>query len=935
MIQQAYRTIRHDLLLAAILAMVALLLPLVPAAAQQPLANRYTSQRPLLIVGDWDKPPYEFLSDDGRPSGTHIDILTTICRELGIPYKFVLKEWSSALKTFERGEADIILASAKRYRNGPYIISENVVNYDRVCAASYGPAKPHPITADELVAEGVVLKTGSYPSLYFRNLPADKVGNIEYQSPKVALKGLLSGDNKYFVWGEEPLKWKIREYNFEEISVNEVNLPVSEIHIIGRDRELIYSLDDHFSRLKQRGDVQRISDRWLHPERVASSFPSWIGYMLAGFAILVVLLYFLARLARAHVRAGTRKSSEMNNMMFKALHMGDLHVMVYDIRRDLMTNRYGQPILPEQGITLKEFTSRIHPNEVAEFTRKMDSLLSGREQKFVLKKRWKAYGETDHWLYLDGHAMVELDDEGRPAYVVNAIHDVTKDEETERTIYEMECKYRTLSNMSFVAMSFYNKDGWLSNMNDAMKGICGISDDKPDSKRFWTTVSLFDVPMFRNAYHAGNDMLLACSHMNYPEMGLDRYIEYDVRPLFNERGELVNYFVSAFDMTDERARQTALVRLQREEDNLYQRIDTQQQWLAYILRQGERYIIRHDAKRGEVAFYRDAYKPDLVYDVEDFCANRMADEDSALFRRWLDDGLSDGKPCVIHLKPRADESTGIAVYMLTARPVTDAEGLLVGHLGIAVDITPLDDARRQLQYQTLLANDSMKMKSDFMASMTHELRTPLNAVIGFVQVLEMVDSPAEREEYIRIVRNNSDMLQQLISDILTVTSMTDGSSTVELAEVDFSKAFDDFWTSLQQRMQNPDVAFLKDNPYDTFPTKIDIGRVQQVVNNFVSNAVKFTQKGHIKLGYRYEKHQLVIYCEDTGIGIPKDRQAVIFERFLKLDEFAQGTGMGLAVNKSLVENLGGTIGVESDGEGQGATFWAKIPCEKTIMNDEE
>ena len=146
-----------------------------------------------------------------------------------------------------------------------------------------------------------------------------------------------------------------------------------------------------------------------------------------------------------------------------------------------------------------------------------------------------------------------------------------------------------------------------------------------------------------------------------------------------------------------------------------------------------------------------------------------------------------------------------------------------------------------------------------------------------------------------------------------------------MADVDFSKSFDDICLILQQRMKNG-VTFIKDNPYETFLTRIDMGRIDQVITNLVSNAIKFTKEGHIRVGYRYERQGLYIYCEDTGQGIPKNRQKVIFDRFVKLDEYSQGTGMGLAICKSIVERCGGQIGVVSQGKGTGCTFWFSIPC---------
>jgi signal transduction histidine kinase len=173
------------------------------------------------------------------------------------------------------------------------------------------------------------------------------------------------------------------------------------------------------------------------------------------------------------------------------------------------------------------------------------------------------------------------------------------------------------------------------------------------------------------------------------------------------------------------------------------------------------------------------------------------------------------------------------------------------------------------------------------------------------------------------------MLLRLINDILEASNIESRPLAIEPADVDFAQAFDDICQTLEQRVQEPGVLFIKDNPYSTFNAYLDKGRIQQVITNFVTNAVKYTHQGHIKVGYRQEDKNLYIYCEDTGAGIPKEKQAMVFERFVKLNDFVQGTGLGLSICKSIAERCGGSIGVESDGEGTGSTFWIRIPFEKS------
>ena len=907
-----------------LLILIAYHLSLFTSAAQS-LSDKYNAQRPVVMVCDWDKPPYEFLNDNGEPAGSNIDVMRAVMKEIGIPITFVMKEWSIALKTFERGDADIILANARRYHKKPYVLSNNIVNYNRVRVATHSDSTGM-ITFKKLEREGAVFKPGDYSAFYFMDGDSVNTSFMEFQTPKVALIGLLNGDYKYYVWGEEPLKWKIKELNLEGIVLNNVGIPISEVHVIGRDRQLIEQIDDQYSRLKQRGEIATIQDRWFHPERIEEeSEPYWL-YITVGILAIVGALWFFIWLARRHVISATRTHTELNDMMGQALHMGNFIVMEYDIKRDRMTNSYGD-VLPANGLTLQEFTDRIHADQRQEFVQKTKALLEGRERHFELDKRWNAgTADSPHWLYFHGHAICELDSDGRPAYIVNAIHDVTQEEEDDEAARNLVHKYQVLTNIPFVAMSFYDKEGYLYSINDTMKQLCAMDRDS-DAQHFWENVSMFDIPHFRGMYSPDSrDSLSFCQHFEYPEFGLDKYIEVSIQPLFNAAGELTNYLCTAFDVTRERNLCKEELQLAREREQTQQDISRQHERLNHLLVNSERYLMRSSIGDERIAFYRTPDKPEFQHTFSHFQRVIAKDDCEPVMNILYDDKTLEPQNYTVHIITPSEGQTG-KVFHISFNPVLDDRGKIIGHEGIATDITRITETGSRLAQENLLAEESLRMKSAFMASMTHELRTPLNAIIGFTSVMEALGDSPERSEYVRIVRNSTDMLQRLINDVIEASSITYGDFTIESKETDFAVDFDDICTTLAQRVQNPDVEFLRESPYDHFPTVIDIGRIQQVLTNFVTNAVKFTTKGHIRLGWKPKDNGLYLFCEDTGKGIPADKQASVFERFVKLDEFVQGTGMGLAICKSIAERCGGDIGVISDGEGHGSTFWFWVPCE--------
>jgi hypothetical protein len=210
--------------------------------------------------------------------------------------------------------------------------------------------------------------------------------------------------------------------------------------------------------------------------------------------------------------------------------------------------------------------------------------------------------------------------------------------------------------------------------------------------------------------------------------------------------------------------------------------------------------------------------------------------------------------------------------------------------------------------------------------MSHEIRTPLNAIVGFSNLLVETNDPDEKEEYTRIINNNNELLLKLISDILDLSKIESGSVKLKYEDFDLSGYFDELAVSMKQRITNPDVNLVIVNRYDKCLVCLDKNRVAQILTNYMINAIKYTVKGTIEMGYDATKSGIYFYVKDSGIGILDEKKNRVFHRFEKLDEFAQGTGLGLSICKAIAEAMGGKVGFEST-YGKGSLFWASLPCE--------
>ena len=259
-------------------------------------------------------------------------------------------------------------------------------------------------------------------------------------------------------------------------------------------------------------------------------------------------------------------------------------------------------------------------------------------------------------------------------------------------------------------------------------------------------------------------------------------------------------------------------------------------------------------------------------------------------------------------------------------PKYEINGDLRQLIGSARVITAQKQMEESLRIAKEEAERSNTLKSAFLANMSHEIRTPLNAIVGFSELLADAQDEEEKKEYLNIIKNSNALLLQLVGDILDLSKIEAGTLEFSFADHDLSEIMEELERTARMKISDSaiEVACKERMPGCTIHT--DRGRLSQVMHNFINNAAKFTGQGHIHFGYRkLPDDRWYFYVEDTGCGIPSDKIDNIFGRFVKLDAKAKGTGLGLAISKSIIERLGGEIGVTSV-NGEGSTFWFRLPA---------
>ena len=904
------------------------------------------AQKKVTIVCDWDFAPYEFLNSKGKPDGYNIELLCTILDRLNVSYEFVMKARKQNIAIFWNHEADLIIDYRNRYMDPGMYRTRTPMGYYRVVAAHKNEKQAISHT-HQLAKNGTVVFNSTNDSISYSLLGdlADSLDQMDFQSPRTALSGIGEGLYDFFIWGEQPMKWKIKEYNVENISCDLLeDLKPTEIHVVGYDKHLIDNIDNMYVRMQQSGEIDQLNDKWFHPEMIEEKASPIVIYIALAVLLLTVLILFTYRITRSKVKAALRRNNEMEEMMHQALNMGNFTVFTIDLRHGRVYNQHGH-VLPEGGITMQEMMQYIHPDDQAKILERRHKKNAAHQQATPLTLRWNdGTPENPHWIDVIGYSYPEFNKHHKPVSVVIASRDVSEEKKREQEDRDMASHFFKMFESTLLAMSFYDKDGHLLDLNDKMRELCGISDQMLD---YFKTVNLFDAAMVKDVLTPGTtENFHVCQHMYYPNIGLDKYAEMRVWPALDADGNVMYYIITARDISEEREmyrelRSQSMALKEAEKSNRGYESE-----LRTMLENCNMYVWHTDIKTGIISFSRSLHNEEFTETLEEY-ANGMYEDHRQEAIKNIRNIREFKKPFNtvhhFHHTPVTDRPTWFSV---SGMPLLDAEGNVTQLFGIVRDVTELMEAQEKLKEETARAENSAMLKSTFLANMTHEIRTPLNAIVGFSDILQMIDTPDERKEFIRIIHNNCDMLMRLVNDIFEASTMDIKPLEIVPREVDFAAEFNVVCQSLSQRVQEPGVEFVVDSPKSSFRTVLDMGRMQQVITNFVTNAVKYTHQGHIRVGWKVSSNPsllrgdkegsfepsaqraegIYMYCEDTGAGIPKEKQKKVFDRFVKLNDFVQGTGLGLSICKSIAERSGGSIGVNSEGDGTGSTFWIWVPC---------
>lgn len=495
-----------------------------------------------------------------------------------------------------------------------------------------------------------------------------------------------------------------------------------------------------------------------------------------------------------------------------------------------------------------------------------------------------------------------------------------------------------------VGLELYDKDGLMIDVNYSRLRSMGIK-DKKDILGY----NLFNYTSFSDEikeqirkgetvrFMAKYDFDDLCRLFPTNLSGI-KFFEITVSFVHNDKSEITNYMVITQDITER-------VLWQNKYDNLYEEVVRSkkellesEQRMIHLIRQNE--LVLNNINSG-LAYIANDYI--VQWENISLCSKSLSYEAYKKGEPCYLTAHNRTTPCENCVMQRARKSGQVEsilfnldnkhVIEVFATPIFNEQGDVDGVVIRVDDVTERQHMIGELEKARSRAEQSDKLKSAFLANMSHEIRTPLNAIVGFSDLLMVTEDQEEKEEFIQIINANNELLLKLINDILDLSKIEAGSVELKYEDFDLAVYFNELAASMHRRVVNPQVRLVPVNPYEACTVRLDKNRLAQILTNFVTNAIKYTSKGTIEMGYEKIDENIRLYVRDTGIGIPADKKDKVFHRFEKLDEFAQGTGLGLSICKAIVEACRGEIGFESEFD-KGSLFWAVLPCQFESVNSE-
>ncbi len=873
----------------------------------------------IIIKGDSFFAPYEFINEKGEVDGFNVDLFNLIMSKTNLPYVITLEDWNKVVDEYKEKQIDVITGISIRGRNRDWLQDDDFgIPFFRININIVSRKNNKFTTQQEIRNKRIAVQNSSSSEWYINQYKlSDK---IIYTSDLEKAFILLTHNEVDAVLCDDIIaNYFIQKGKFKGLYVSKNSLFQGEYSFaVNGDPKLRQILNRGLYEAQTSGELKKIYNKWISPydkdyDKIYSFRIIFFLLSITLFFLLIILVLNIRVKSASKRLSISKKDLDTKNSQLKlVLKAGNIIPLEWNIKNDFVNIAYNEYMgslknlkVPNEGFPLSSILENIHPDDKENITTIYNSIQSGNKNNAQFICRYDNRKQYEH--YYEVYLSVNSKINNAPVSAVGYIQDITERHTNELKLKENE-QFLTqiLNDMPFpiyvtdvknnFSYKYWNRQSTIQFEVDAtgrdtftfLDFEKGTLVQKIDQEIYLTgkEYNSYDTVVLKsgrtlhnlvqkNRITIGNEQYIITIRQNLNELVR---LKNDIEKI-NRQNELILHNINSGIIF---ISPTYVVKWQNIPDNF-----------PNILKK----IYSHGTK-----CYRNNknYQPCAGCLVENAMATRT----------------------VCYGEFSFDKDTYLK---FTAIPVFNFEETPEGVVLKIEDISEMKKINLQLIHAKDKAEEADKLKSAFIANMSHEIRTPLNSIMGFSQLICDSTNREEQREFSTIISNNSNLLMRILNDILDLSKIEAGYVLLKKYDFDISALYNSLFASFQNRMHN-DVTLKLEVPIASYNINWDKNRMTQILTNFLTNAIKFTPKGSITLGFTIlDDGSIKIYVKDTGIGIDNKLKDRVFGRFEKFNEDAQGTGLGLSICKSLIDVSNGEISFDSE-VGKGSTFWAIIPA---------
>ena len=662
----------------------------------------------------------------------------------------------------------------------------------------------------------------------------------------------------------------------------------------------------------------------MEPEQ--SYWPIIIGVSVLAFVIVILTWFFVFFWLKE--KRENHKNSIRYQRLSGILHAGYVHLWTYDVKTQLFSwlNYNGDTVRTYNTMAL----SKRYPIVDFEHLRdELDSLLQGKTKtsSVILRAKDENTEERDYVVNMMPGAY---GDDGLPSLLVGTEMDITDLKTRQMKAKDMMLRYKSVFNIAMIDMALYDANGYLVDFNQK---VCNTFNGTYESIRA-QRLTLTDLTELSVEEICAMDYFHATLMDRYVKE-LDDFVYYEMQviPIYNDKNELKGFFGTGINRTEHvhsyRKLHNDVKNLAKANKEVAEYINN----INYLLQVGGVRMAEYSPDNHMLTIFKGINEVQF-YLSQARCMTLLDDSAKKRLLRiydQMDNRTADAFAFEVKTTLRSKGRLPL-ILQLHFIPVINTQGKLTKYFGLCRDVSEVKETERQLEVESIKAQELENIKNVFLRNMSFEIRTPLASVVGFAELFDQPHPTEDEPFFIEQIKSNSTYLLNLINEILFLSRLDARMIEIKYQPHDIAATFDAYCQEGWANFLQPHVDYIVEDHYKKLEVEIDESHIGYIIRQIITNAAQHTTEGSIRARYDYIHGHLVIVIEDTGNGIPQKDLPHIFERFVSKSK--NGTGLGLPICRELTEQMGGNFEINSE-LGRGTTVWISIPCKMLCIERKE